>query len=156
MAFRHSRSARPGQPLGEINMVPLIDIMLVLLIVFLVTAPLLTHAVKIDLPKASSQPNRGESDALRLAIRESGEWLWQGQPVAPERLPGLMRAAAARQPPPELHIHADARVPYEWIAKAMASASVAGLAKIGFVSAPDDQPPGRSPPEPRPAGTAPR
>jgi biopolymer transport protein ExbD len=137
MAFKSSRLTHRGQPLGEINMIPLIDVMLVLLIVFMVTAPLLTHAVKIELPKASSQPNRVTPNLIQLGIRESGEYLWKGAPVSLEKLGELMKAAAAREPQPELQIHADANTPYQAIAKAMAWASGAGLSKIGFVSDPE-------------------
>lgn len=118
-------------------MTPLIDVMLVLLIVFMVTAPFLRHSVRIDLPKASSQPVRTTPRDIRLGIRESGEYLWNGETVSDVKLEALMKDAAAQEPQPELHIHADAKTAYQAIAQAMAMASRSGVSKIGFMSDPD-------------------
>lgn len=124
--------------LAEINMVPLIDVMLVLLVIFIVTAPLLTHAVKIDLPRASADATPPHAP-VDLAIRDNGDLYWNGEPVAPDTLPQRMRAAAQQTPIPELRIHADKQTPYERVAKAMATASREGMTRIGFVTAPESQ-----------------
>src|SRR6188508_365241 len=100
-SFDKNRSA--GAPLAEINMVPLIDVMLVLLVIFIITAPLLTHAVKIDLPKASSAPNVTHEN-VQVAIRANGEVHWNGQPVESSQLASRMSAAARLDPQPELHL----------------------------------------------------
>ncbi len=139
MAFHPRTQAQ--QRLAEINMIPLIDVMLVLLIVFIIAAPLLTHAVKIELPKASSAPIEIRSDAVQLGIKADGSVYWNGV-EASQDLPERMRAAAAGTPPPELHIEADAQTPYETLARVIALDARRGLGRIGFVSDPS-LPPGR-------------
>ena len=86
MAFGSMDSSDSGAPLAEINMVPLIDVMLVLLIIFIVTAPLLTHAVKVDLPKAASTANETRRDSVQLAIDADSQVFWNGEPVTPDVL----------------------------------------------------------------------
>ena len=134
MAFHPQFLAR--DPQAEINMIPLIDVMLVLLIIFIVTAPLLTHAVRIDLPEADSAPVEMKPDTIQLGIGADGGFFWNGTPVEGELEP-LMRDAARREPRPELHLQADAATPYAVIARVMALASRLGLEKIGFVSKPE-------------------
>ena len=122
--------------MADMNVVPLVDVMLVLLVIFIVTAPLLTHAVKIDLPKASSSANITKPEHIEFGIRESGELFWSGEAVALEMLPQRFAAESVKQPQPELHIRADRHVHYEKVAQVMALAAKAGLARIGFVSDP--------------------
>ncbi len=124
------------QPLAEINMIPLIDVMLVLLIVFIIAAPLLTHAVKIDLPKASSSPNESKPENIRLGIKADGALYWNGEAVSQDTLGVKMKNAAGRLPQPELDIEADAKTPYETVARIMALSARMGLSRIGFVSDP--------------------
>ena len=123
-------------PMSDINMVPLIDVMLVLLVIFIVTAPLLTHAVKIDLPKASSSANITKPEHIEFGIRENGDLFWNGEPVTLDALPQRFAQEAPRQPQPEVHIRADRHVHYEKVAQVMALAAKAGLVRIGFVSDP--------------------
>jgi biopolymer transport protein ExbD len=125
------------EPLAAMNVVPLVDVMLVLLVIFIVTAPILTHAVKIDLPKASSSVNITKPEHIEFGIREDGRLFWSGEPVTLEQLPQRFAAAAQKQPQPELHIRADRHVHYEKVAQVMAAAAKAGLVRIGFVSAPE-------------------
>lgn len=125
------------EPMAAMNVVPLVDVMLVLLVIFIVTAPILTHAVKIDLPKASSSVNLTKPEHIEFAIREDGSLYWNGEPVDPAQLPTRFAAESARQPQPELHIRADRHVQYEKVAQVMAAAAKAGLTRIGFVSEPD-------------------
>jgi biopolymer transport protein ExbD len=125
------------EPLAAMNVVPLVDVMLVLLVIFIVTAPLLTHAVKIDLPKASSQVNVTKPEHIEFGIRADGSLFWSGEAVTLEQLPQRFAAAAARAPQPELHIRADRLVHYEKVAQVMAAAAKAGLVRIGFVSEPE-------------------
>lgn len=137
MAFGNSGQLRSSAPVGEINMVPLIDVMLVLVVIFLVTAPLLTHAVKIDLPEASSTPNQtAEPDKIDLSLDASGQLYWNDKKIIEAELPALYQAAAARQPKPELHIRADKGTRFEVVTRVMSEAAKAGLTKIGFVSDP--------------------
>ncbi|MDR2244702.1 MAG: biopolymer transporter ExbD [Burkholderiales bacterium] len=126
-------------PRSEINMIPLIDVMLVLLIIFIIAAPLLTHAVKIDLPVADSATVNMKPETIQLGIKADGQFLWNGESVEETELEAMMQEAASREPLPELHLQADATTPYEFVARTMARASRAGLEKIGFVSKPDGQ-----------------
>ncbi|HEX7054366.1 MAG TPA: biopolymer transporter ExbD [Burkholderiales bacterium] len=123
-------------PLAEINMVPLIDVMLVLLVIFIITAPLLTHAVKIDLPKASSQPNVVKPQHVQLAIDAAGVVYWNGEAVARDDWRARMNAAARRQPQPEINLRADGEVAYRRVAEVMSDAAKAGLTRIGFLTDP--------------------
>jgi biopolymer transport protein ExbD len=137
MAFASFDSNRGNAPMSEINMVPLIDVMLVLLVIFIVTAPLLTHAVKLDLPKASAQPNVLKPEKIELAIDAAGTLYWNGEAVARNEAARRFDVEGAKQPQPELHLRADQSVAYRYVAQTLADASRAGLAKVGFVSEPE-------------------
>lgn len=136
MASRNFSRYRNKPPLAEMNVVPLVDVMLVLLVIFIVTAPLLTHSVKIDLPKVSSRVNMTKPEHIQLGIRENGDLFWNGELLASETLAQRFLAEASKQPQPELHIRADRYAHYEKVAQVMAQASKAGLLRIGFVSEP--------------------
>ena len=123
-------------PMADMNVVPLVDVMLVLLVIFIVTAPLLTHSVKIDLPKASSSVNITKPEHIEFGIRESGDLFWSGEAVTQSDLPQRFAAEALKEPQPEMHIRADRHVQYEKVAQVMALAAKAGLVRIGFVSDP--------------------
>ena len=141
MAFGSFNKSGDSSPMAEINMVPLIDVMLVLLVIFIITAPLLTHAVKIDLPKASSRVNQTRPDNVQLGIRASGEIFWNGEAIELAALESRFGSAARIEPQPELHIRADRRTEYRHVAKVMAMAARAGLTRIGFVTEPGQQRP---------------
>ena len=136
MAFGSLSDSDVGGDLAEINMIPLIDVMLVLLVIFIVTAPLLTHAVKVDLPKASSTPNLTQPDNVQLAIDGESQFWWNGERIDAATLAERLRAAAARSPQPELHLRAERSTPYERIAQVMSEAARHGLTRIGFVTEP--------------------
>ena len=133
-----------AEPLAEINMVPLIDVMLVLLIIFMVTAPLLTHAVKVDLPKASSTASQPRPDAIELSIDRDGQAFWNGQAVDANgletRLGGTASTARSTGTAPELRLRADRQTPYEKVAQVMSAASRHGLTRLGFVTEPSEAP----------------
>jgi len=122
--------------MAEINVVPLVDVMLVLLVIFIITAPLLTHSVKIDLPKASNTPNITRPDHIEFGIRENGDLFWNGTPIAHHEMGERFAVEAQKQPQPELHIRADRLAHYEKVAQVMSSAAKAGLVRIGFVTDP--------------------
>ena len=128
---------RGKAPMAEMNVVPLVDVMLVLLVIFIVTAPLLTHAVKIDLPKASSSANVTKPEHIEFGIRENGELFWNGEALPLAALAARFAAEAKRQPQPELHLRADRNARYESVAQVMSVAARAGLLRIGFVSTPE-------------------
>lgn len=123
-------------PMAEINTTPLVDVMLVLLVIFIITAPLLTHAVKIDLPKASSTLLAEKPDIISLSIDDAGQMYWNDTLVAPDALTQKLTDAAKQTPQPEFHIRADKETRYQVLAEVMAKAQNAGLQKLGFVSVP--------------------
>ncbi len=126
--------------MNEINMTPLVDVMLVLLIIFIITVPVMKHSVNVDLPQASSQREEVKPETLRLSVDANGAYYLNGNAVGDEALPALLQAEANRQPQPDLHIRGDKAVRYERVAQAMAMAQQAGLRKIGFIT----EPPARS------------
>ncbi|HMM47810.1 MAG TPA: biopolymer transporter ExbD [Thiobacillaceae bacterium] len=131
------RSRQQG-PVSDINVVPLVDVMLVLLVIFIITTPLLTHSIKIDLPKASSAPNITRPEHIEFGIREDGSLYWNGAAVARAELDARFAEEAKRDPQPELHIRADRHAHYELVAQVMSSAARAGLVRIGFVTDPTE------------------
>jgi len=141
MAFGSFGKGGESAPMAEINMVPLIDVMLVLLVIFIVTAPLLTHAVKIDLPKASSQPNITRPDHVSVSIDAAGHVYWNGEALDRSGWRSRMDASVQQQQQPEVHIRADAAVAYRRVAEILADAARAGLTRIGFVSQPEPDSP---------------
>lgn len=123
---------------AEINMIPLIDVMLVLLVIFIITAPLMTHAVKVDLPQASSQPNEVKPETINLSIQADGSVYWNAEPVDAAAWQARMDAAAQQTPQPEIHLRADGDLAYRNVAQIMAGAARAGLSKLGFVTDPKE------------------
>jgi biopolymer transport protein ExbD len=122
--------------MNEINMTPLVDVMLVLLIVFMVTIPVIRHAVKVDLPHASSQKEDTKPAQINVSIEADGTVLWDGTAVDEKTLQAKIAAAAQNQPQPELHLNADRKVAYEKVAQVMSAAQSGGLTKLGFVTDP--------------------
>ena len=122
--------------MNEINMTPLVDVMLVLLIIFIITIPVMKHSVNIDLPRASSEVQQIKPETVRLSVDAQGRYFLDEAPVADDDLHSRLLAAAAQNPQPNLHIRGDKAVRYERVAQAMAAAQQAGLRKIGFVTEP--------------------
>jgi len=137
MAFASFDRRSAAAPMADINMVPLIDVMLVLLVIFIVTAPLLTHAVKLDLPKADSQINLLKPERIDFAIGADGTRFWNGEPIGRGEAARRFAAAGLRTPQPEIHLRADQAAAYRHVAETLADASKAGLARIGFISEPE-------------------
>lgn len=130
-------SASDDEVMSEINMTPLVDVMLVLLIIFIITIPVINHAIKIDLPRATSQPSDVKSEHIDLSIDSTGQISWNGDVIDTEALKIRIASAAAQQPQPELHLRADRQTPYEKVAQVMAAAQNGGLGKIGFITDPN-------------------
>ena len=122
--------------MSEINMTPLVDVMLVLLIIFIITIPVINHAVKIDLPRATNQPNDPKPQNINLSIDAAGKVFWNQQEIDDATLQNNIAQAAQQQPQPELHLRADRDVRYERVAEVMAAAQKGGLGKIGFITEP--------------------
>ena len=124
------------QPMSEINTTPLVDVMLVLLVIFIITAPLLSHAVKIDLPQATSQPLEEKPEVIDLAVDAEGKLFWNDAEIQAADLAGKLQEEAARQQQSELQIRADKNTRYQVLAEVLAKAQTAGMKKVGFVSQP--------------------
>jgi biopolymer transport protein ExbD len=127
----------PMQPMSEINTTPLVDVMLVLLVVFIITAPLLTHTVRLDLPSAQAPVASDTPEAITVSIDADGGLYWNDAPLAGvDALRERLESAAPRRPQPELHLRADRQVRYQRVADVMSAAQQAGIARIGFVTDP--------------------
>ena len=122
--------------MNEINMTPMVDIMLVLLIIFIITVPVMKHAVNIDLPHATNQAENIKPETVRLSVDAQGAYFINETPVSDADLSPQLKLAAAQNPQPDMHIRADKNVRYERVAQAMAAAQQAGLKKIGFITEP--------------------
>ncbi len=134
---------------SEINMVPLIDVMLVLLVIFIITAPLLAHSIKINVPQVSAEQIQEDPKVIDVAINQAGEVFYNEQLVAIDSLQARFAENAALKPQPEIRIRADQSTRYEVLAQVMASARRGGMQRIGFVTSP--QPGVPAAPAPKPA-----
>ncbi len=121
-------------PMNEINTTPLVDVMLVLLTIFIITAPLLTHTIHVDLPAAGSTVNPEKPDIITLSINHEGTLFWNDAPVMDRELAQRLAEAGERKPQPELRLRADRDTRYQKIAEIMSAAQKAGIQKLGFVS----------------------
>jgi len=133
MAMQTTGSNVEGEPMMEMNMTPLIDVLLVLLVMFIVTIPVMTHAVKLDMPRPTNAPKVSEPVVIQLEIDFDGTVLWNGSAVTVDSLDGYFRREAANDPQPELHIRPNKRASYDVVARVLAAAQRNGLLKIGFV-----------------------
>ena len=121
------------EPMMEMNMTPLIDVLLVLLVMFIITIPVMTHAVKLDMPRPTNAPKLAEPIVINLEIDFDGTVLWNGAAVTVDSLDGYFRREAAAEPQPELHIRPNKRASYDVVARVLAAAQRNGMRKIGFV-----------------------
>jgi len=139
MAFGGFNEGTGAAPMTEINMVPLIDVALVLLMILIITAPLLTHAVKVDLPEASSTPNVTRTGHVAISIDASGGVFWNGERTDRGALRARLVTASRTKPQPELHLRADKATAYQAVAEVIADSARAGIVRIGFVSNPENR-----------------
>ena len=123
-------------PMHEINVVPYIDVMLVLLIIFIITIPVMTHAVKIDLPRETNQPTVTKPENINLSIDFDGTIYWNESMIDHSTLLNYILQEAVKDPQPEVHIRADKRVRYEYVADVLFNLQRGGLMKIGFIAEP--------------------
>jgi len=138
MAFGGFNDNSHQAPMAEINVTPMVDVMLVLLVIFIITAPLFTHAVKLELPTASSAPAPEKPESITLAINAEAKLFWNNTAVTMDELGARFTTAAQKTPQPELQLRADKSTRYEVIAQVMSSAQTNGMTKIGFVTNPKD------------------
>jgi biopolymer transport protein ExbD len=135
MAFS-TQDPDDSEVMSEINMIPLIDVMLVLLIVFMITVPVMKHAVTVDLPQAATAAATEKPETVKLSVQADGSYHWNQQPITDDALRERLTALGSTSPMAELHIRGDKAVRYERVAQAMAMAQQAGVRKIGFVTEP--------------------
>ena len=129
----------PDEVMNEINMTPLVDVMLVLLIIFIITVPVMKHAVNIDLPRASSEKEITKPENILFSVTADGSYYWNDQKISDEEFAKRLTVEAAKDPQPELHIRGDKETRYERVALAMSAAREAGVRKIGFITEPKTQ-----------------
>src|ERR1700744_4685955 len=140
MAFGGLEKKQTAAPMAEINMTPLIDVMLVLLVIFTITAPLFTHAIRLDLPKVAAAPARQTPQTIALSIDAAGRLYWNSQPITLAQMRARFTEAGKQSDQPEIQLRAERSTRYEVIAQVMGAAQQAGLERIGFVT--DPPPPG--------------
>ena len=136
MAMSSGASSEGGGVMAEINVTPLVDVMLVLLIIFMITAPLMSHKVQIELPEATAIPNIQEPSTITMAVKTTGEIYWNDEPVTKEWIQSQLRVEARRQPQPELQVRADRTAEYGELMKLVAVAKNSGMKKVGFITTP--------------------
>jgi biopolymer transport protein ExbD len=136
MAFGAFNAHRQQSMMSDINVTPMVDVMLVLLIIFILTAPMFTHAVRLDLPQASSTPAEAQPGSVTIAIDAAGAVYWGKELVDAGQLDARLMGAAAMAPQPELQLRADKNTRYEAVAQVMAAAQMRGLTRLGFVTEP--------------------
>ncbi|MEO8022751.1 biopolymer transporter ExbD [Polaromonas sp.] len=140
MSFGRLERTQGAQPMSEINVTPLVDVMLVLVVIFIITAPLLASSIKLDLPKSeAARPNEAPLH-VTLAVNKAGQAFLNDQPVSSAELDQRLKQSAALNPDTEVQLRADEAVPYGRIVEIMGIAQKAGLNRIGFVA---DTPPAR-------------
>ena len=136
MAFGGFQEGKQASPMAEINTTPLVDVMLVLLVIFIITAPLMTSAVKVDLPKAQSQAVQTPPQTIQIGIDTKSQFFWNQEMVSVDELTNRLKASAKKDPQPEIHLRADKKTPYEAVAQVLGLSQSLGLTKIGFVTLP--------------------
>jgi len=136
MAFGRLERTSGPQPISDINMTPLVDVMLVLVVIFILTAPLLTSSIRLDLPRADGAAPGAPPQSLTLVVDKAGQVFLDDQPLTSAALAQQLQETAARRPDTEIQLRADAAVPYGRVVEIMGAAHAAGLQRIGFVAEP--------------------
>ena len=139
MAFGSFNPQRQQSMLSDINVTPMVDVMLVLLVIFILSAPLLTQSVKLELPAAAAPHSSQLPGAIMIAIDAGGAVHWDDEKVDLAQLEERMSVAASVTPAPELQLRADKNTRYEIVAQVMAAAQTHGLTKIGFITEPNKE-----------------
>ncbi|HVF35813.1 MAG TPA: biopolymer transporter ExbD [Candidatus Saccharimonadia bacterium] len=136
MAFTNSTSN--AGPMSDMNVTPLVDVMLVLLIIFMITAPIMAHRIEIDLPQPTTAPPPpiDPPDPVKLVIKETGDLFWNDQPMIRQALEPQLRIEASKDPQPEIRIDAEPRTHYETVAEVLATAKNVGITKLAFENMP--------------------
>lgn len=122
--------------MSEINTTPLVDVMLVLLIVFMITIPVITHTVPLDLPHVRNLATQTKPENVNISINRDGQIFWNLQVVDANQLLDRLKSAAVQKPQPEVHVRADQATRYEFVGKVILTAQRAGIQKVGFITEP--------------------
>ena len=126
------------QAMSAINTTPLVDVMLVLLIIFLITIPVITHTIPVDLPKVANQPTKTKPENIVIAVNTGGDVFWnEGLVPSQEKLLALIKSTAVKQPQPEIHIRADRGTKFESVGRVIYLVQRGGIAKVAFITEPD-------------------
>ena len=136
MAINWQNSDEGSEVISAINTTPLVDVMLVLLIIFLITIPVVTHTVPVALPKESSVPTQTKPENINLSVDHDGQVFWNQDPVDSQQLADRLRKVAVIEPQPEIHIRGDEAVRYEFVGRVIAACQKARIAKVGFITEP--------------------
>lgn len=137
MAFGRLERTTGDPPMSEINVTPLVDVMLVLVVIFIITAPLLASSIRLDLPRAEGTQPGDAPKFVTLVVDKAGQSFLNDKPVTPEQLAAQLAAAAKQNPETEIQLRADQGVPYGKVVEVMGIAHKAGLSRIGFVAEPE-------------------
>jgi biopolymer transport protein ExbD len=134
MAFSSPQGDEDSGLMAEINMTPFVDVMLVLLIIFIVTLPVIQHSVKIELPKAASTASASKPETIQISIDQKGQIFWNSSLVSMDEFIAKAKEAASQEQQPEINLRADKRVPYDYVAQVLSASKRSGLSKLGFVT----------------------
>ncbi|MHB1532297.1 ExbD/TolR family protein [Acidithiobacillus sp.] len=126
------------EALSEINITPMVDVMLVLCLIFLVTAPLVQQAIPLDLPHAAAQPLPSKAETVSLSLTSKGETLWNETPVSAAALAGRLADLARHAPAPTVLLRADAKTPYDMVARLLAEVQKSGLSQVALITQPSE------------------
>ena len=134
MAF--STGNESGGPMAEINVTPLVDVMLVLLIIFMITAPLMSHKVKVELPKATlaEKPESKPVPPITLAVTQEGNMFWNDQPISLGQLESRLSVEAQKTPQPSINVRGDRTTKYRTVAEVVRIAQAQGMRRVGFIA----------------------
>ncbi|HSV36756.1 MAG TPA: biopolymer transporter ExbD [Ramlibacter sp.] len=136
MAFGRLERTQGPRPMSDINMTPLVDVMLVLVVIFIITAPLLASSIRLDLPRADGSKPNDAPQFVTLVLDKAGQAFLNDKPVSPAQLAERLAHAARDNPDTEIQLRADQAVPYGRVVEVMGAAQKAGLNRIGFVAEP--------------------
>jgi len=131
-----SEGGSDAEVMSNINTTPLVDVMLVLLIIFLITVPVINQAIKVELPDAANQPTQTKPENIVIAVDRDGGLYWGTEPVSTDEILKRLKERSVIVPQPEVHIRADKNVRYEFVGKIQVLCQRAGIAKVGFITQP--------------------
>ena len=136
MAMSVGGEGDEDEVISSINTTPLVDVMLVLLIIFLITIPVVTHTVQLQLPKETVQPLQTQPKSIEIAVNRDGDFFWYEQHVDAQTMLDRLKAASVQNPQPEVHIRGDQQTRYEFIGRVIVACERAGIAKVSFITEP--------------------